>query len=207
MESSLAAYVTLTALLVVTPGASTAVVVRNALQGGRAAGIAATSGIALANASWAAAAGLGVTTVFTNVPAIFAAIRFAGTAYLTWLGVQALWRALAPPGRVDRDGVSEPAPRVPRSAAFREGVAVNLLNPPIATFYIVVVPSFLQTPNAPGRFALLAAIHVGLAFVCHTAWVLGFDRLRAVWSRPTARRAIEAVTGAALLALAGRMLR
>jgi threonine/homoserine/homoserine lactone efflux protein len=207
VDPSLAAYVTLTALLVATPGASTAVVVRNALQGGRAAGFAAASGIALANTSWAVAAGFGVTALFTRVPAIFSTIRYAGAGYLAWLGVRALWRALTQPRRADRDDPTARTGDVPTTAAFREGVAVNLLNPPIITFYVVVVPSFLRAPTSPGRFALFAAIHVGLAFVCHAVWVLGFDLLRSAWSRPAARRTIDAVTGAALVVLAWRMLR
>ena len=206
MDPSLAAYVTLTALLVATPGASTAVVVRNAFQGGRAAGFAAASGIALANSSWALAAGFGVTAVLTRLPAIFSTIRYAGAGYLAWLGVRALWRALTQPRRADRDDATAPTRDAP-TTAFREGVAVNLLNPPIITFYVVVVPSFLRAPTSPGRFALFAAIHVGLAFVCHAVWVLGFDLLRGAWSRPAARRTIDAVTGAALVVLAWRMLR
>lgn len=71
-----------------------------------------------------------------------------------------------------------PYPFFARSASgFREGVAVNLLNPSIATFYMVVVPSFLPGPGLSARFLLLASIHVGLAFPCHTAWVTGFDVL------------------------------
>lgn len=205
MDASLAAYVTLTAILVVTPGASTAVVVRHALQGGRSAGLAAASGIGFANASWATAAGLGVTTIFSRVPVIFAAIRYTGAGYLAWLGLRALWRAFTGERGSQTGDLSE-SDRVRGTAAFREGVAVNLLNPPIATFYIAIVPSFLPAPPPPGRFALLAAIHVGLAFLCHIMWVIGFDLLRGVCSKPAARRAVDVVTGAALLALAARML-
>jgi threonine/homoserine/homoserine lactone efflux protein len=205
-DPSLAAYVTLTALLVVTPGSSTAMVVRHVLGGGRSGGLAAAAGIAVANAAWAAAAGLGVTAILTRVPLIFAVIRFGGAAYLAFLGVRALGRALFPsPETILARAVDAPSgPDL--GAAFRDGVVVNLLNPPIATFYIVVVPSFMPTAAA-GRFALLAGIHVVLAFLCHTAWAYGFDVLRRVWARPAARRGAETVIGIALLALAVRMLR
>jgi threonine/homoserine/homoserine lactone efflux protein len=207
MDPSLAAYVTLTAILVVTPGASTALVVRHVLLGGRSTGMAAAAGIALANTLWAAAAGLGVTTILTRVPVIFTAIRFAGAGYLALLGIRALVRAAGTSG----DSLLSAAPGHSIGAnqnarAFRDGVAVNLLNPPVATFYIVVVPSFLPAPSR-ARFALFAAIHVGMALLCHTIWVLGFERLRSAWSRPAARRSVEAVIGVALLALAIRMLR
>ena len=205
-DASLAAYITLTALLVVTPGSSTAMVIRHALNGGRVAALTAAGGIALANASWAAAAGLGITTVLVRVPVVFTAIRFGGAAYLAYLGLRALLRAWHPIG----DGLptgSDRSPASPQlSAAFRDGVAVNLLNPPIAMFYLIVVPSFMPTPSA-GRFALLASIHVTMAFVCHAVWAFGFDALRGLWTRPAARRIVDAAVGIALLALAVRMLR
>jgi threonine/homoserine/homoserine lactone efflux protein len=205
-DPSLAAYVTLTALLVVTPGASTALVIRHALGGGRTAGLAAAAGIAVANASWAAAAGLGITAVLTRAPVVFTAIRFGGAAYLAVLGLRTLARAFKPANGIlpTDDGGLTASPNV--RPAFRDGVAVNLMNPPIATFYLVVVPSFMPAPSA-ARFALLASIHVTMAFVCHAAWVIGFHGMRTLWTRPAARRAVDAAVGIALMALAVRMLR
>jgi threonine/homoserine/homoserine lactone efflux protein len=206
-DLSLAAYVALTALLVVTPGSSTAMVVRHVLGGGRTAGFAAAAGIAVANASWAAAAGLGVTAILARAPLVFAAIRFGGAAYLAFLGVRALGRALFAEQETIIARAQEDPSGPDLATAFRDGVVVNLLNPPIATFYIVVVPSFMPAAAGAGRFALLAGIHVVMAFLCHTAWAAGFDVLRRVWARPGARRGVEAVIGVALLALAVRMLR
>jgi threonine/homoserine/homoserine lactone efflux protein len=204
-DPSLTAYVTLTALLVVTPGSSTAMVVRHVLRGGRTAGLAAAAGIAAANGLWAVAAGLGVTAVVTRAPLVFSAIKVGGAAYLAFLGARVLIRAATPSGEAFKDdGILDSTGR--RRSAFRDGVAVNLLNPPIATFYLVVVPSFMPVPSA-GRFALLAMIHIGMALICHAAWATGFDALRSVWARPAARRLIDAAVGAALLALAFRMLR
>jgi threonine/homoserine/homoserine lactone efflux protein len=205
-DPSLAAYVALTALLVVTPGSSTAMVVRHVLGGGRAAGLAAAAGIAVANASWAVAAGLGVTAILSRVPLVFALIRFGGAAYLAVLGVRALGRALLPSQETILARAEDDPSGPDLGAAFRDGVVVNLLNPPIATFYIVVVPSFMTGPE-PGRFALLAAIHIGLALLCHAAWAVGFASLRTVWAHPATRRGVDMAIGIALLALAVRMLR
>jgi threonine/homoserine/homoserine lactone efflux protein len=208
-DPSFGAYVAVAALLVATPGASTAVVVRSVLEGGRSGGMAAALGIAAANTAWAAAAGVGVTAIFTRVPVMFSAIRFAGAGYLFFLGARAIARAFrASPAPLAARAAAEgdPPPRHQVRSAFRDGVTVNLLNPPVATFYIVIVPSFLPQPAASARFALYTGIHVGLALLCHAAWAAGFDRLRGFWSRPAARRGFEAVTGAALVALAWRML-
>jgi threonine/homoserine/homoserine lactone efflux protein len=206
MDPSVAAYVTLTALLVVTPGASTAVVVRHALNGGRPSGVAAAAGIALANSTWAAGAGLGVTAVLARLPLVFSIIRFAGAAYLAVLAIGALARAWTPDHDTTAERSDDGDPARGRSA-FRDGVAVNMLNPPLATFYLIVVPSFLSEQASVGWFVLLAAIHIGMALGWHLVLVIGFDRVRHTWSRPTARRTIDAITGAALLALAVTMLR
>jgi threonine/homoserine/homoserine lactone efflux protein len=205
VDPSLAAYVVLTAALVVTPGASTAMVVRHVLLGGRRAGVSAAGGIAVANSTWAAAAGLGITAAVTRAPIVLAAIRFGGAAYLAFLGLRALARAWASRPSAflsDQAGVTQ----TERRSAFRDGAAVNLLNPPIATFYLVVVPSFMPVPSGR-RFLLLASIHIVMAFVCHVAWASGFDALRGIWTRPAARRSLDAAVGLALLALAVRMLR
>jgi threonine/homoserine/homoserine lactone efflux protein len=203
-DPSLAAYVTLTALLVVAPGASTAMVVHHALRGGRVAGLSAAAGIAAANTAWATAAGVGVTAILARAPLVFAAVRFGGAAYLAFLGVRALMRAFA--AEPSRLPVARDEGELDVGPAFRDGVAVNLLNPPVATFYLVVVPSFMPAPS-PGRFALLASIHIGLALVCHAIWVIGFDKMRMVWARARTRRIVDAAIGVALVALAGRMLR
>lgn len=205
-DASLAAFITLTALLVVTPGSSTAMVIRHALKGGRAAGLVSAGGIAVANASWAVAAGLGVNALLTRAPVVFTAIRVGGAAFLAYLGVRALSRAIWPGADTLLSDPDCAAANPDLSSAFRDGVAVNLLNPPIATFYLAVVPSFMPAPSV-GRFALLASIHITMAFVCHAVWAIGFDSLRGIWRRPAARRSVDAAVGVALLALATRMLR
>jgi threonine/homoserine/homoserine lactone efflux protein len=205
-DPSLAAYVTLTLLLVVTPGSSTAMVVRHVLGGGRAAGLAAAAGIAVANASWAAAAGLGVTAILSRAPLVFAVIRFGGAAYLAVLGVRAIGRALLPSPETILARAEDVPSDPDYGAAFRDGVLVNLLNPPIATFYIVVVPSFMTGP-APGGFSPPAAAHTRLALLFYAAWAVGFDSLRTFWTRPATRRGVDMAIGIALVALAVRMLR
>jgi len=205
VDSSLAGYVVLTAALVITPGASTAIVVRHVLLGGRGAGLSAAGGIAVANTTWAAAAAFGITAAVTRAPIALAAIRFGGAAYLAFLGLRALVRAWTSSNDAfpfERAAVAQ----TNRRSAFRDGVAVNLLNPPIATFYLVVVPSFMPTASAR-RYILLGSIHIVMALACHVAWATGFDALRGIWTRAAARRIVDTVVGIALLALAVRMLR
>jgi threonine/homoserine/homoserine lactone efflux protein len=181
----LAAYVWLTFALVVTPGASTAVVIRSALHGGWRRGVVTAAGIAVANSIVAAAAGLGLAWVIGRSPVVLRGLQVGGGVYLAWLSLSCFHRA----------------------SAFGEGLLVNLMNPPIVTFYLIVVPGFLTAGAPRWAFALLAAIHVTMAFVVHLGWTIGFDRMRHVVHRPGPMRALETGAGIALLVLAARTLR
>jgi threonine/homoserine/homoserine lactone efflux protein len=143
------AYLSFTAVLVLTPGSTTAVIVRNTLIGGRVAGLAAALGAAVGNTSHAMAAGVGLAVVFARWPVAMSALRVCGALYLGWLGVRSVYRALAhvdgglQPRKAARD--DDAGAQHDRAVSFRQGCAVNLLNPAIAIFYLFVVPSFLPS--------------------------------------------------------------
>lgn len=197
-------YLTVTFLLVVPPGSTTAVVVRNALAGGRTAGVSTAAGAALANATHACAAGLGLAVLLGRWPGAVDLVRIAGALYLLWLGLSSLFAALRAAERSNSLGqhVTDDGGR----AGFRDGLTVNLLNPAIVTFYLVVVPSFMPIGAPRWHFAFLAAIQIAMAFACHSVWALAFERVRHVFDRPVARQALAAATGVTLLVLALRVL-
>jgi threonine/homoserine/homoserine lactone efflux protein len=208
VDPLLLAYLSYTTLLVVTPGSTTAVVVRNTLSGGRPAGLSAAAGAAMANSSHATAAGLGLAVVFARWPLALVALRFAGGGYLAWLGVTSLYRAIkyADGGLPMMTAVTGARPTASqRRGSFRQGFTVNILNPAIATFYLVVVPSFLPTGAPRSYFAVLAAFQIVLALTCHAMWAVGLERLRRLFHRPASRRLLEGATGVALIGLAVRV--
>jgi threonine/homoserine/homoserine lactone efflux protein len=202
----LSAYLAFTTLLVLTPGAATAVVVRNAIEGGRSRGMAAAVGAFAGNVSYAAATGLGLASVVSHESTAFAVLQFGGAFYLGWLGLRGLWRAWR--GTTGRElfATGDPSRQLESSSTrsgFGQGLLVNLLNPSVATFYLVAVPSFLpgQAINSL-RYVGYASIHVTMAFAYHSSWVLGFDTFRRTWATPRGRRILETLTGIALIALA-----
>jgi threonine/homoserine/homoserine lactone efflux protein len=207
IDQQFAAYLVFTTLLVFTPGSATAVVVRNVLDGGRRQGMAAAVGAAAGNTTYAVLAGVGLASLFAHVPAAFLVLRVVGTAYLAWLGVRSLIAAWRPqpavlPGGLERSGAADRATR----EGFSQGLTNNLVNPAIATFYLAVVPSFLNGASTrTSRYVLFAAIHVSMAFAYHSGWVWALHALRTFWSKPAARRTLETLTGVALLALAAKV--
>ena len=196
------AYLLLTFALVVTPGATTAVVVRNTLNGGWRRGAATALGAAFGNSTHATAARLGLVLVLQRWPLALTMLKWGGALYLGWLGLSSLRRSVR--GGSSIKWTPLPAGSVDTSAAFRQGLTVNLLNPPIIVFYLVVVPTFLPANAGPLAFAALAAIHVAMAFVCHLGWAFIFDRLSGFVRRRGNTRLFEAGAAAALLYLAVR---
>jgi len=196
-------YISFTFFLVITPGATTAVVIRNTLERGFRGGVSTAAGAAIANMTHATAAGLGLTIVLQRFPAVLFGVRIAGAVYLGWLGVVSLVRARRAEGSLVQK-VENGQTRTSRSA-FLDGLVVNLLNPPILTFYLLM-PTFLPPNPAAWMFATLAAVHVTMAFTCHVAWSLLFERLRHALAQPGALRALDAGAGVALLLLAARVL-
>lgn len=202
----LVSYLLVTFALVATPGSTTAVVVRNTLTGGRAAGLATAAGAALGNTWHATVAGLGLALVLARWPAAFTVVRIGGGAYLAWLGLASLVRAIKhADGGLPLPAAGGPMVDPQRGRSFTQGLTVNVLNPAIVTFYLVVVPSFLPPGASRWSFAALAATHVAMAFACHGVWAIAFDRVRRLFHRPFARRALEVVSGIALVGLALRV--
>lgn len=193
-------------MLAATPGATTAVVVRNTLARGSRAGFAAAAGAATGNTVQAIVAAVGIAVVLNRWPLAAAVVRAGGAAFLMWLGLRSLWRATAF-GTAVR-GPGRDAANTGRGAAtgFRQGLMVNLLNPAITSFYVAVVPSFMPAGGGAWHYSALVAAHVVIAFMCHVCWAVAFDRLRRHATRPAVERGLEAATGLILVALAIKVM-
>jgi threonine/homoserine/homoserine lactone efflux protein len=198
------AFVGVAALVIVTPGPDTALTVRNALIGGRRAGVATAAGVALGLSVWTAAASAGLAALLVASEPAFVAVKLAGAAYLALLGAQTLvhaWR-----GRpVEGDGEREAA-RLRPGVALRQGLLNDLGNPKIAVFFTTLLPQF--APAHGPAFATLLAF--GLLFCAMTfAWLCVYSAVVARAGRalrgPRVRRALDAVMGAALVAVGVRV--
>jgi threonine/homoserine/homoserine lactone efflux protein len=202
VDPRLVAFLGIAALVIVTPGPDTVLTVRNTLGGGRNGGLGTALGVAAGQAVWTVATSAGVATLLVASASAFAALRFAGAAYLVWLGAHALWGALGAGAPHGFPRHLTPGPRLAPRAAFRQGVLSNLGNPKMAVFFTSLLPQF--TPDGGASFWALLAL--GLVFCAMTlAWLAGYAvlvaRAGALLDRPGIRRALEGVTGALLVAL------
>jgi len=206
--TSLLAFAAFAALLTITPGVDTLLVLRASAAGGRGAGIAAATGIGLGCLTWATAGAIGVTAVLAASQLAFDVLRWAGAAYLVWLGARALWSARR--RRADAPSIApapgEPGERWSRWRALRAGLTTNLLNPKAGVFYLSVLPQFLPAgvPPLAGSLAL-AMIHVIEGLVWLSLLAVLVTQARTWLTRPAVRRRFDQVTGAVLLAFGLRL--
>jgi len=205
--SSLLGFAFFAALLTITPGLDTLLVLRVTGSGGRAAGVAAAAGIATGCLVWGTASAVGVTALLTASRLAFDALRIAGAAYLVWLGVRALWTVRRRPDEDRTDAPALPAGQHwSRGRAMRTGLTTNLLNPKVGAFYLSVLPQFLPDGVNPlaGSMAL-TAIHALEGMLWLSAVVLVVNRARTLLSRPSVRRRFEQLTGVVLVGFGIRL--
>jgi len=198
-------FAAITVPLVATPGASTAVVLRNSLEGGFRSGAATAIGANAGSICYGLLAAFGVAVALQRWPAVWVVLRWGGAAYLAWLGLRSL--RLAFTYRGTDAGLAEIRARPSWSRSLREGFVTNVLNPSLATFYLLILPQFVPREAPPVASALtLTALHVTLALTWHLTWATAGGTLSQALSRTTPRRILEGISGAALLGLGLKLL-
>jgi RhtB (resistance to homoserine/threonine) family protein len=198
-------FVVFAAIIVVAPGPDFAVVVRNSLARGRAAGFFTSLGIVASCIVQGTLAAFGVGVLIARSQPLFLAIRWAGVAYLCYLGVQALLSARRGRG-VESSVQIAAAPRTRHIAALRQGFLCNITNPKVLAFYLSVLPQFLGHAGTPTIDALaLAYTHALLGVVWLFALVAFLHRVRPWIQRRRVRRSLDAVTGTALIGFASAL--
>ncbi|HZQ49951.1 MAG TPA: LysE family translocator [Candidatus Dormibacteraeota bacterium] len=172
-------------VLTVTPGPGVLYVTARAVSQGRRAGFASAFGIESGEVVWIVAAAAGVAALLAASTQALTVLRFAGAAYLVYLGIQR-WR--------HAEAVVVPA-AAPLGRLFAQGVVTQLLNPKVALFTIALLPQFIDPtrPIAP-QVAVLGAVYMAIAVTVDTAYVLASAALarRLLGSRAAQRRTARA---------------
>lgn len=198
----LAAFIATATVITITPGLDTAMVLRTAAVEGRRPAVLAGLGIALGCLVWGAAAAAGLGVLLQASEAAYTALKYAGAAYLAWLGLGLLAK---PRSAFDAlEGAGSP-PKAGRSAFWR-GLLTNLLNPKIGVFYLTFLPQFVPAgPTSPAYPFFLAVIHVALTLVWFAVLIAATLPLAGLLRRSAAMRLLDRVTGAVFLAFGLRL--
>jgi threonine/homoserine/homoserine lactone efflux protein len=191
-------------VLVLVPGPDFAVVTRNTLASGRVRGTWSAIGVASSNAVQGAAAAAGLGVVIVRMEPLFLAIKWAGIAYLLFLGVQA-FRSAVRGGEYeepDRPGRPEPHQTL---RGWRQGFLSNITNPKVLVFYLAVLPQFLGARAPVWALLLFALSHAVLSLVYLLLLVRGLARARRLLARRRVRRSLDGVTGTALVGFSAKL--
>jgi threonine/homoserine/homoserine lactone efflux protein len=198
--SDLLTFLAATLVLNVTPGPDMLYVIARSVGEGRGAGVVSALGISAGTVFHTAAVVLGVSSLLVASPVAYDVLRFAGAAYLAWLGFRALRAAPRAEGEPD----VEPAGL---GAIFRQGVVTNVLNPKVAIFFLAFLPQFVDASrgSATAQLLVLAALFITCGTLVNVVVALLAGRARMAVRRAVATGVLSRFTGVVFLALALRL--
>ena len=200
MDGSIVAFIGIAALLTILPGADMALVAKVTLLDGKRAAFLASLGICAGLPVHAIASALGLSLILATSAEAFTAVKFAGAAYLAYLGIRTIRTSMRP--------AADPAVTATRAhsptAAFAQGWLSNVLNPKVALFYLTFLPQFISPgDNVLAKSLLLAGIHAVLGLLWLPLYAYAIDRIGVMMRG--ARRWLERLSGAALIGLGVRL--
>jgi len=190
-------------VLVLIPGADFAVVTKNTLVGGHRRGRWTALGVSNSNLVQGTAAAFGLSALILKVQPLFEAIKWAGVAYLAYLGAQAI-RSARRGEYAPLDG-DDPARAAQNVAGWRQGFLSNITNPKVLVFYLAVLPQFLTPAAGLGWLLVLAWSHAVISLGYLLVLVTGLRSARRLLMRRKVRRALDTTTGVVLLGFGARL--
>ncbi|MGI4953943.1 MAG: LysE family translocator [Janthinobacterium lividum] len=197
--SQFALFLAAALVLAVTPGPSIFYVAARTLSGGRAEGIASSLGTGLGGMVHVLAGSLGVSAVVLASAELFTALKLLAAAYLVWIGCRTVLTA-----RRDAALHGTQVASVGRRRAFREGIAVEALNPKTAAFFLAFVPQFvdLATGHVALQFAVLGLVSVLINTLVDVAVAIAAARIcSGAAARPALIRRLREASGAVMVGL------
>ncbi|MDK9698355.1 MAG: LysE family translocator [Siculibacillus sp.] len=200
--STVLAYGAAVIVLVLTPGPDMALFLGRTLVGGRAIGLAALLGTTVGLYVHTALAALGLSALLAASPFAYAALKWAGAAYLVFLAIETLRHGSAFEVRGDGESVSLPR-------AFLVGVGVNILNPKIVLFFVTFLPQFVAAsdPHATTKLAVLGGLYGVIGFPVCVVLILGAERVSGAFARSARlRRGLDWATAGIFTGFAARLV-
>lgn len=198
-------FVALALLLAIAPGPDSLLTLRSTLIGGRRRGAWTVVGILVANVVQGVLAASGLGAILVHAETVFRIIKWAGAAYLAYLGflaIRAAWRMR------NADGPADAVPTLRRSpwAAARQGFLCNITNPKVLAFNIAVLPQFVGEHASVATLLTYAMTLAAVGSVVLVALVAVAGLATRVLQRITVRRSIEGATGVVMLGFASALV-
>ncbi len=155
-------------LLLLTPGPAVLYIVARSVEQGRIAGLASVFGITTGTLVHVLASTLGLSALLASSTLAFAVVKYAGAAYLIYMGVLRIIRRTGSPA------TSFVLPRRSLRRLFRDGFIVNLLNPKTALFFLAFLPQFVDPSrgSVPFQIAFLGLLFTIMGLVSDGLYAL-----------------------------------
>ncbi|WP_157252699.1 LysE family translocator [Nonomuraea typhae] len=195
VTTAVVSFAAVVALLTLTPGLDTALILRTSLLSGRRPAWGVVLGIQAGTLTWGLATAAGLSALLAASQLAYEILRWAGVAYLVWMGARMIWDARRRP-----EQAPEPVAAQSFTAAFRRGLLTNLLNPKVGAFYVAMLPQFMPDDVAPALMGLaLAGVHA-VEGVVWSGVLVAFATLMGGFLRtPRVRRLLDRVTGVVVI--------
>lgn len=188
-----------------TPGVDMLYTLSRTLTGGWRAGLAATLGVCSGCVVHTLSAAFGLAALMAVSTWAFSLVKWAGAAYLVWLGLGMLREAVR--GTAEAPSGALPLPRASWGQVYRQGVLTNVLNPKVALFFLAFLPQFIVPDAEHKTLAFLAlgawSIVQGMLFL--VVLVALTASLRRLGGSPRLARALNAAGGLLFVGLAARL--
>jgi threonine/homoserine/homoserine lactone efflux protein len=200
----LALFIVACVLLAITPGPDSTLVFAQSLRHGARGGLVASFGVMTGCLVHVTAASVGLSALLAASAAAFNIVKWAGAAYLAFIGLRAILTA----GRVGAAAATQPQ-ALRTSSVFWTGFLTNVLNPKVAVFFVAFLPQFVSVgaAYAPLGFAVLGLLVIAVGFV----WLIGLAFVAGRSAAMLDRRGrlkvwFERALGGAFIALAARLV-
>ena len=192
IAQALTAFCIAAGLLTIAPGLDTALVLRTAAAEGPRNAALAGLGIVLGCITWGAAVALGLGALLAASELAFTMLKWAGAAYLVWMGVNLILR---PRSRFALE-LAEKAASPSSGSWLGRGYLTNLLNPKVGVFYVSFLPQFLPAHVPAGPFIfLLAVLHALLGVAWFGLLIVATRPIARTLKRPSFARRLDRLTG------------
>ena len=201
LDANLALFFAASLALIATPGQDNIYILTRGVAQGRPAALVSAWGVCAGLLVHTVFAALGLSAILANSALAFSVIKYAGAAYLVYLGLRIV---------LSRESLALPEGDGARSAGTREvflqGVASNVLNPKVALFFLAFLPQFAGDGGSHLRFLFLGLLFVALSLVVTTLLALFCGTLGGwIRDRPSVAGAIGKAAGGVLVALGVRL--
>jgi threonine/homoserine/homoserine lactone efflux protein len=196
------AFLSAALLLNISPGPDIAFILGQTIRGGRRAGFAAMFGIWTGAFGHVLMATLGLSAILATSAVAFSVVKWAGAAYLIWLGIRALRSSGQGLIAVDVGGVSS------SRRIFRQGALIALLNPKVAIFFLAFLPQFVVPGAGPiwAQFFLHGVLIIAVAALVEPPLVIAGAKIaNALRNNLTIGKWLDRGLGALFIALGVRL--